>query len=84
VTYERTLALDLAPEELEMALASNGASLQEAVMMAIISALTLDTEVEALANLTIKSATIEAAVLVPFTEASKILLVLLGFVPLAD
>ena len=50
MTYERTLALDLAPEELEMALASNGASLQEAVMMAIISALTLDTEVEDLAN----------------------------------
>jgi hypothetical protein len=33
-----------------MALAFNGASLQEAVMTAIISALTLDTEVEALAN----------------------------------
>jgi hypothetical protein len=40
----------LEPEELEMALASNGASLQEALMMTIISALTLDTEVEALAN----------------------------------
>ena len=45
-----TLAIDLEPEELELALASNGASLQEALMMAIISALTLDTEVEALAN----------------------------------
>jgi len=29
-----TLAIDLEPEELEMALASNGASLQEPVMMA--------------------------------------------------
>ena len=45
-----SVKLDLEPEELEMALASNGASLQEALMMTIISALTLDTEVEALAN----------------------------------
>ena len=50
VARPTSVTLDLEPEELEMALASNGASLQEVVMMAIISALTLDTEVESVAN----------------------------------
>jgi hypothetical protein len=50
VTRPTSVTLDLEPEEVEMALASNGTSLQEAVMMAIISVLTLDTGAEALAN----------------------------------
>ena len=50
VSKATTLTLDLKPEDLEMALATNGTSLQHAVMMAIISALTVDSEPEALPN----------------------------------
>ena len=41
---------DLEPEDVEMALATNGTSLQQAVMIAIISSLTIDSEVQALSN----------------------------------
>jgi hypothetical protein len=50
VSKATTLTLDLEPEDLEMALATNGTSLQQAVMMAIILALTVDSEPEALPN----------------------------------
>ena len=48
VTKSMSLTLDLEPEDLEMALATNGNSLQQAVMMAIVSALTVESEPEAL------------------------------------
>ena len=50
VTRATSVTLDLEPEDLEMALATNGTSLQQAVMIAIISSLTIDFEVQALPN----------------------------------
>ena len=50
VTRATSVTLDLEPEDLEMALATNGTSLQQAVMIAIISSLTIDSEVQALPN----------------------------------
>ena len=50
VTRATSVTLDLEPEDLEMALATNGTSLQQAVMIAIISSLTIDSEVQALSN----------------------------------
>ena len=50
VSKATTLTLDLEPEDLEMAFATNGTSLQQAVMMAIISSLTVDSEAQALPN----------------------------------
>ena len=49
------LTLDLHPADLEMALASNGTSLRQAVMLAIVSALAIDSEVEALPKLKLSS-----------------------------
>ena len=45
-----SVTLDLEPEDLEMALATIGTSLQQAVMIAIISSLTIDSGVQALPN----------------------------------
>ena len=50
VTRTTSVTLDLEPEDVEMALATNGTSLQQAVMIAIISSLTIDSEVQALSN----------------------------------
>ena len=46
VSRGTSITMDLEPEDLEMALATNGMSLQHAVMMAIVSALTIDHDVE--------------------------------------
>jgi hypothetical protein len=48
-TRATRLTLDLDPADLELALASNGTSLRQAVMMAIVSALAIDCEAEDLA-----------------------------------
>ena len=50
VTRATSVTLDLEPEDIEMALATNGTSLQQAVMIAIISSLTIDSEVQALSD----------------------------------